>query len=65
MTEEIHAAYAEYSEARRRLIDLSPCPKCCPAQSPCEPGERLVWTEIRRCNKCGGDGFVINWEDEE
>ena len=65
MNEEIAAAYAEYSEARRRLIGLSPCPKCCPPSACRLPGEYILGGDIRRCRRCHGDGFWINWDDDE
>ena len=65
MNEEIAATYAEYSEARRRLIDLSPCPRCCPPGGPLNPGERLRYGNIVRCGKCGGNGFLITWDEED
>lgn len=63
--EEIHAAYAEYSEARRRLIDIAPCTKCCPPHRCCEPGYCILGCDIKRCPRCGGDGFLIDWEDND
>jgi hypothetical protein len=64
MVSAIASTYEAYSEARRRLIELSPCPKCCPPKHPCVPGERVHYGEIRLCKKCGGDGFHIDWEDD-
>lgn len=65
MNEEIAAAYAEYSEARRRLIELSPCPKCCPQHRCCDAGYYILGCDIKRCGRCGGDGFLIDWEDDD
>lgn len=64
MAEDIVAAYDDYAKARSRLVELSPCPKCCPPRHPCGPGEYILGGDILRCRKCGGDGFVIDWEDD-
>lgn len=64
MTDEILQAHGEYEAARKILVGLSPCPRCNPPRSPCSPGELIRGCDIVRCHKCGGDGFLINWEDE-
>lgn len=65
ISESIHQAYGEYQAARQILIGLAPCPRCNPPRHPCSPGERLVGSDIVRCGKCGGDGFLINWDQQE
>jgi hypothetical protein len=60
----VEEAYADYSAARKRLVALSPCPKCCPPRHPCSPGEYICGSDILWCKKCGGDGFLIGWENE-
>ena len=64
MNAEIAAVYETYDTARLRLTELAPCPKCCPPRHPCSPGEYIRGCDILRCKKCGGDGFLIEWEDE-
>ena len=64
MTPELRAAYDAYDAARKRLVSLSPCPECCPPQFPCDPGYYILGCDMLRCETCGGDGFLITWEDE-
>ena len=64
MNAEIATVYKAYNTARLRLAELSPCPQCCPPKRPCSPGEYICGSDILRCKECGGDGFLINWEDE-
>jgi hypothetical protein len=65
LSDELMAVMDAYDTARKRLAEMAPCPKCCPPRRPCSPGEYIAGCDIRRCGKCGGDGFFINWDDEE